>query len=75
MKSEKARIGMRVRARDSLLRTELRGKNGTVARIWGHPEFSALDVLFDDGGSQLFWHHEWKRLRLAPKQEEDGRGR
>ena len=63
MKSEKARIGMRVRARDSLLRTELRGKNGTVARIWGHLGFSALDVLFDDGGSQLFWHHELEEIK------------
>jgi len=58
MTSEEALIGMRVRVRDSLLRSELRGQVGTITARWGSPEYVALDVLLDDGRSQLFWHHE-----------------
>lgn len=58
LKSEDARIGRRVRVRDSPLIAELRGKEGTITGRWGSPTFVALDVLLDDGTSQLFWHHE-----------------
>ena len=44
--------------RDSLLIAELRGKEGTITGRWGSPTYVALDVLLDDGTSQLFWHHE-----------------
>jgi hypothetical protein len=56
--SEEALIGMRVRVSESLLRYELRGRVGTITGRWGHPEAVALDVLLEDGGTQLFWHHE-----------------
>jgi hypothetical protein len=62
MMSEEARIGMRVRVRDSLLRAELQGKVGTIAGRWGSPHYLALDVLLDDGGTQLFWHHELEEI-------------
>lgn len=58
MLSEEALVGTRVRVRDSLLRADLRGLEGTIARRWGHPEYVALDVLLGDGRTQLFWHHE-----------------
>jgi hypothetical protein len=58
LRSEDARIGRRVRVRDSLVIAELRGKEGTITRRWGSPNYVALDVLLDDGTSQLFWHHE-----------------
>ena len=58
MLSEEALIGMRVRVSKSLLRTDLRGLEGTIARRWGSPGFLALDVLLDDGSSELFWHLE-----------------
>ena len=58
LKSEDARIGRRVRVRDSLVIAELRGKEGTITERWGSPNYVALDVLLDDGTSQLFWHHE-----------------
>ena len=62
MKSEEARIGMRVRVRDSLLRSELRGRQGMITGRWGSPDYVALDVLLDDGSSQLFWHHELEKI-------------
>jgi hypothetical protein len=56
--SEEALIGMRVRVSESLLRADLRGKEGTITGRWGHPEYVALDVLMAHGRTQLFWHHE-----------------
>ena len=57
--SEEALIGARVRVGESLLKSEHRGRVGTITGRWGNPNYVALDVLLDDGGStQLFWHHE-----------------
>ena len=58
MSPEQARIGVRVRVGKSGLRPEWRGLTGTISGRWGHPEYLALDVLMEDGSSQLFWHHE-----------------
>jgi len=65
MTSDEALIGMRVRVRDSLLRPELRSKVGTIAGRWGNPEYVAVDVLLDDGSTQLFWHHELEEIEEA----------
>jgi hypothetical protein len=65
MMSEEARVGMRVRVHDTILRAELRGKEGTIAGRWGSPHYLALDVLLDDGGTQLFWHHELEEIKGA----------
>jgi hypothetical protein len=62
MRSEVARIGMRVRVHESLQSAELRGKEGTITRRWGNPHYVALDVLLEDGTSQLFWHHELEEI-------------
>ena len=58
MSPEQASIGARVRVSERGLRSELRGMRGRIIRRWGHPEYLALDVLMEDGSSQLFWHHE-----------------
>ena len=48
--------------RDSLVITELRGKEGTITGRWGSPNYVALDVLLEDGTSQLFWHYELEEM-------------
>ncbi len=58
MLSEEALVGMRVRVRSSPSRAELRGLEGAITARWGNPDYVALDVLLDDGRTQLFWHHE-----------------
>ena len=58
MHSEEAQIGMRVRVRNTLLRAELRGREGKIMERFGSPDYAALNVLLDDGSQQLFWHHE-----------------
>jgi hypothetical protein len=62
MRSEEAQIGARVRVGESGLRSEWRGLTGTVRRKWGDPEYLALDVLLEDGRTQLFWHHELEEI-------------
>jgi hypothetical protein len=63
MRSEEARIGARVRVSGSGRRAEWRGLTGTISEKWGHPEYLALDVLLEDGRTQLFWHHELEEIR------------
>ena len=58
MRSEEAKVGKRVRIRNDNLTANLRGQEGTIARRWGNPYYTALDVLFDDGNWELFWFHE-----------------
>jgi hypothetical protein len=65
MMSEEALIGMRVKVRESLLRAELRGKEGTITGSWGSPDYVAVDVFLDDGRMQLFWHHELEEIEEA----------
>ncbi len=63
MRSEEARIGARVRVSESGRRSEWRGLMGTVSAKWGNPEYLALDVLLDEGRTQLFWYHELEEIR------------
>ena len=62
MLSEEARIGKRVRVRADNRSTTLRGHAGTIEKRWGDPNYLALDVLLDDGRSELFWHHELEEI-------------
>ena len=47
---------------------ELRGREGTIAKSWGNPDYPALDVLLDEGYWQLFWYYELEEF------SEDDRG-
>lgn len=58
MKPEEAWIGKRVRIRNDHRKTDFRGREGTIAKSWGDPDYPALDVLLDHDGWQLFWFHE-----------------
>ena len=60
--SEEAQIGRRVRVREVHPTMDWRGKAGTIEKRWGDPSYTALDVLLDDGGRQLFWHHELEEV-------------
>jgi hypothetical protein len=62
MRSEEARIGARLIVGESGFRPEVGGLTGMVRAKWGNPEYLALDVLLDDGRTQLFWHHELEEI-------------
>jgi hypothetical protein len=49
---------LRVRVGKPVLYPEFWGMMGTIRGTWGHPEHLALDILLDDGRSQLFWHYD-----------------
>jgi hypothetical protein len=68
MRSEEAQIGKRVWVRTDSRTGKARAQKGTIAKRWGNPAFTALDVLLDDGDWQLFWHHELEEV------DEVGRG-
>jgi hypothetical protein len=62
MLSEEARIGKRVRIRADHRSTPVRGLEGMIEKMWGNPDYVALDVLLDDGRSELFWYHELEEI-------------
>jgi hypothetical protein len=55
-------VGKRVRVKEDHRTTTWRGQEGTIAKSWGDPTYSALDVDLDDGRSELFWHHELEEI-------------
>jgi hypothetical protein len=61
-RSEEAQIGKRVRVRKDKRTANLRGQEGTIAKRWGNPAYTALDVLLDGGNWQLFWYHELEEV-------------
>ena len=62
MLSEEALIGKRVRVREDHRTSHWRGREGTITKRWGDPNYTALDIVFDDGDQQLFWHHELEEV-------------
>lgn len=60
--SEEAQIGKRVRVREDHRTPDWRGQERTIDKRWGDPNYTALDVLLDDGDRQLFWHHELEEV-------------
>ena len=35
---------------------------GTIEQTYGHPEYLAMDVRFEDGSVDLYWHHELRTI-------------
>jgi hypothetical protein len=61
LNSHEARVGTLVRVLDGVKRTG-KGRNGTIERIYGHPDYLAMDVRFEDGSVELYWYHELRRM-------------
>ena len=55
MQVYEARRGTVVRVRDGHWKSEFAGMRGTVQNLWGNSEHAAVDVLLEDGRSELFW--------------------
>ena len=55
MKAYEARRGTVVRVREGHWKTEFAGMRGTIQACWGKSEHAAVDVLLEDGRSELFW--------------------
>jgi hypothetical protein len=50
-----ARRGTVVRVREGHWKSQFAGMRGAVQHIWGNSEHVAVDVLLEDGRSELFW--------------------
>ena len=64
LESHEARIGMLVGVLDGAKRT---GKEriGTIEHTYGHPDYLAMDVRFEDGSVELYWYHELERSKVT----------
>jgi hypothetical protein len=58
-----------VRVLDGHRRTG-KGRVGTVERTYGHPDYLAMDVRFEDGSVELFWHHELGKTEASPSAQD-----
>ena len=55
MQAYEASRGTVVRIREGHWKSEFAGMSGTVQALWGQSEYAAVDVLLEDGRSELFW--------------------
>ena len=55
MQANEARRGTVVRVREGHWKSQFAGMRGTVQHLWGNTEHAAVDVLLEDGRSELFW--------------------
>jgi len=61
LESYEARVGALVRVLDGVKQTG-KGRIGTIERTYGHPDYLAMDVRFEDGSVELYWYHELRRM-------------
>ena len=65
MYSHEAQTGITVRVKMGHWKSRYDGMRGTVEHKWGHPDYPALDVRFEDGRSELFWFHELDKVPIT----------
>ena len=65
MESREARIGTSVRVLDAG-RRPWKGFVGTIVRTYGHPDYLAADVRFEDGSVEIYWYHELRTMEGQP---------
>jgi len=65
LESREARIGTSVGVLDGAKRPG-KGRVGTIEQTYGHPEYLAADVLFEDESTGLYWYYELRRTEGSP---------
>ena len=58
-----ARTGTRVRVQLDYRRPNRRGAVGTIRKCYGSHEYTAFEVLFPDGRTELFWDHQLEEVK------------
>jgi hypothetical protein len=64
------RAGIRVRVREDYRKPHRQGAIGTIKKRYGGSEYTAYEVSFSDGQTELFWEHQLERAKepsLKPK--------
>ena len=65
---EDVQIGTRVRVQVDYRDPQRRGSVGTIHKRYGTHHYTAFEVLFADGQSELFWDHQLEESQKAPSQ-------
>ena len=55
LEAYEARRGTVVLVRDGHWKSQFAGMTGTIQACWGQSEHAAVDVLLEDGRTELFW--------------------
>jgi len=55
---EEAQVGTRVRVQVDYRDPQRRGSVGTIHKRYGTHHYTAFEILFPDGQSELFWDHQ-----------------
>ena len=58
MELEDARLGTSVQMLLDYRKPQRRGSVGTIKQRYGSADYTAFEVLFPDGHSELFWDHQ-----------------
>ena len=65
MESHEAQIGTSVGILDAARRAG-KGHVGTIVQTFGHPDYLAMDVRFEDGSVELYWHYQLRKMEQQP---------
>jgi hypothetical protein len=65
---DEARIGTRVRVQADYREPQRRGAVGTIQQHYGVAEYTAFEVLFADGQTELFWDHQLEEVKEPSKE-------
>jgi hypothetical protein len=65
LESNEARIGTLVGVLDGAKRAG-KGRVGTIEKTYGHPDYLAMDVRFEDESVELYWYHELRTMEESP---------
>ena len=63
MALEEAQIGTRVRVRLDDREPQRRGLIGTIHKRYGIAEYTAFEVLFPNGQTELYWDHQLEEAK------------
>ena len=66
MELENARAGTSVQVLSDYRKPERPLSLGTIKKRYGTHDYTAFEVLFPDGQSELFWDHQLEELQKLP---------
>ena len=67
MDLEDARLGTSVMMRLDYREPHRQGSVGTIRKCYGTREYTAFEVLFPDGRTELFWDHQLEEAKDPPR--------
>ena len=63
MELEGTRVGTRVRVQLDYRKPHRQGAVGTIRKRYGTRQYTAFEVLFPDGKTELFWDHQLEEAK------------